>query len=162
MPTRWGSTLQMISRLLLNKESVLKSLSSHKHSLPLLPDAEWHKLGNIQKLLSPVEQLCTFLGGQSYSTISVVLPVMNYLRKEMTSTDDDTGYAKKFKDGLYTDLVTRMDKVEDNAILQCKSYDVSSDNSSSINTSSTIFSTLPQSIVPLRYCEEISSALVLR
>lgn len=108
----------MITRLLENKDSITKSLSSHKHSLQLLTEADWVKLSTMQKLLIPCEKVCTFLGGEQYSTISVVLPIFAFLKKEMTSSDDDPGYAKKFKDGMYVDLVTRLDKIQENAVLQ--------------------------------------------
>ena len=87
----------MIQRLLANKDAVILSLASHKHNVVPLADSKWNKLSGIQKLLEPFEKASKLLGGEKYVTISVVLPILAYLRREMTTTDDDTGYVRKFK-----------------------------------------------------------------
>jgi hypothetical protein len=118
VPTRWGSTLTMITRLLQHKEAVITNLSQHKHNLNLPSDAEWSKLEAFKQQLSPCEKASELLGGQCYVTNSVVLPIVCFLKKEMCATDDDPGYIKKFKEGVWADLVSRMDKVSDNAYFQ--------------------------------------------
>ena len=91
--TRWSSTLNMIQRLLANKDAVIQSLASHRHNVVPLADSEWNKLSGIQKLLEPWEKASMLLG-EKYVTISVVLPILAYLRREMTTIDDDPGYAR--------------------------------------------------------------------
>lgn len=118
VPTRWGSTLEMISRLLTHKDAILQSLSTHKHNLTLPTEVEWTKLSFLQKLLLPCEKVCKLLGGEKYVTASIVLPIVAYLKKEMIATDDDPGYAAKFKAGFFVDLQTRLDKMECDAVLQ--------------------------------------------
>ena len=102
--TRWSSTLNMIQRLLANKDAVIQSLALHRHNVIPLAGSEWNKLSGIQKLLEPCEKASKILGGEKYVTISVVLPILAYLRREMTTTDDDPGYARKFKEAFYLDL----------------------------------------------------------
>lgn len=108
----------MITRLLSLKDAVLESLANHSHNISALKDSEWTKLQVTQKLLSPCEKASELLGGEHYVTISVILPIIAYLKKNMVATDDDPGYAKKFKEGFWVDLTGRIDKIEANAYLQ--------------------------------------------
>ena len=77
-----------------------KSLNSHTHSITLLTDSKWDKLRVIEKLLQPCERVSCMLGGEKYVTVSVVLPLRAYLKNEMTVSDDDPGYARKFKEAF--------------------------------------------------------------
>lgn len=108
----------MIQRLLINKDALIEDLSAHTHGLTLLTESDWCKLVSLEKLLQPCERASKLLGGEHYVTLSVVLPVLAYLKREMCVSDDDPGYSRKFKEAFYVDLKTRVDKLEDSAILQ--------------------------------------------
>lgn len=43
---------------------------------------------------------------------------MCYLRREMTSSEDDPGYARTFKEAFYADIISRIGTAADNAVLQ--------------------------------------------
>lgn len=117
VPTRWGSTLDMITRLIIQREPVCEWLLTQS-GLNTLNESEWKKLEVMRDLLQPCEQVCKLLGGESYVTASVVLPALALLKNKMTADDDDTAYARRFKEGLYADICTRMHKAENNATLQ--------------------------------------------
>lgn len=54
VPTRWNSTLAMVSRLLRNREAVQATLDQqNNHRLVMLTDAEWGKLQRLEVLLEP-------------------------------------------------------------------------------------------------------------
>lgn len=109
VPTRWNSTLQMIERLVANKDPVLAVLQhpDHKHQLAILTDGEWEKLRVVQSLLEPCRYATEMLGGEQYVSCSVVLPMLCYLFREMTVSDDDAAYAVRFKNAYSTDLTNR-------------------------------------------------------
>ena len=110
VPTRWNSTLQMIERLLRNKEPVIATLAapSHKHSLNLLTEAEWEKLRTLKMLLEPCRYATVVLGGEKYVSCSVVLPIVTYLRRFMVVSDDDPAFAVRFKTAFTNDLDARL------------------------------------------------------
>ena len=69
-------------------------------------------MSTLQTLLVPCEKACQLLGGEKYSTVSAVLPLIALLRKEMKVSEDDSDYSRKFKEGMFTDLITRLDKIQ--------------------------------------------------
>ena len=118
--TRWGSTLNMIKSLLVNRASldILLTSDDHKHYLCLLSDSEWTRLSSIAEVLEPVEIATTFLGGEKYASLSTVLPVLAHLKRGMKVTDDDSAVVSKFKNQFETDLQLRMDGLEADASLK--------------------------------------------
>jgi len=92
--TRWNSTLQMVDRLICNKEPVVTTLTAptHKHNLKLLNDAEWEKLRVLKMLLEPCRYATEILGGELYVSCSVVMPTVTYLRRFMVVSDDDPAF----------------------------------------------------------------------
>ena len=108
----------MITRLLMHKDAVLQSLANHRHGLTLPSEAEWGKIAVLKSILEPCEKASQILGGANYVTISVVLPVVSFLKKKMTVTDDDPGYVRKFKEAFYVCLVNKLGKIDDDSSLQ--------------------------------------------
>jgi hypothetical protein len=106
--TRWGSSLQMVTRLLQSRESLGEFFNECDvpASVPALTVAEWDKLAVYQPLLKLCEQATTMLGGEKYVTSSIVLPLLAYLKREMASTEDDPDYARACKEAFYIDIVT--------------------------------------------------------
>ena len=107
--TRWNSTLQMIERLLVNREAIVATLTDpeHKHKLTLLTDAEWEKLRLLQTLRDPCRYATMLLGGETYVSCSVILPTICHLLRIMTVSEDDPGYVVRFKTAFSTDLENR-------------------------------------------------------
>jgi hypothetical protein len=117
VPTRWGSTLDMITRLIIQREAVSEWVGTQTGLQPV-SDSEWKKLEVMRDLLQPCEEVCKLLGGQEYVTASVVLPALALLKNKMTADDADSAYARRFKEGLYVDICHRMHNAETNATLQ--------------------------------------------
>lgn len=117
VPTRWGSTLDMIRRLLIQREPVTEWALTQS-GLQLLTESEWRKLEGLKDLLLPCEEVCKLLGGETYVTASVILPSLALLKNKMTVSDDDTNYARKFKEGFYADISSRMSNADTNTALQ--------------------------------------------
>ena len=53
--------------------------------------------------------------GEVFNFINV-LPLIAFLRREMTVTDEDPGHSRRFKEGFYTNLMCCQKKIEDNGI----------------------------------------------
>ncbi|XP_038141170.1 E3 SUMO-protein ligase ZBED1-like [Cyprinodon tularosa] len=109
VPTRWNSTLLMVSRLLKNQDAVKATLAKQKHKLTMLNAAEWDRLQRLETLLSPCRDVTELLGGENYVSCSVVLPVLRHLTRTMKASDDDPAYVVKFKAAFEKDLSQRED-----------------------------------------------------
>ena len=46
------------------------------------------------------------------------MPPIICISEGMASSNDDPGYTTKFNDGMYVDLVTKLEKIWENAVLQ--------------------------------------------
>ncbi|XP_053293967.1 zinc finger BED domain-containing protein 4-like [Pleuronectes platessa] len=107
VPTRWNSTLDMVKRLIGNKDAVTAALDQHNHKLVMLTQQEWDKLQRLESLLDPCKYVTEILGGEAYVSCSVVLPALCHLRHVMEVTEDDPAYVVKFKTAFKTDLASR-------------------------------------------------------
>jgi hypothetical protein len=61
---------------------------------------------------------CTFLGGEKYASASCVIPLIADLQKQLKVNDNDPGFAIRFKETLVRDLNERLEKIEENLVLQ--------------------------------------------
>ena len=72
--TRWWSTSSMLTRLLLLKGPVAKTLRDH-NNVPIT-DSEWKQIEDIVFVLKPFSDATRTLEGERYPTLSSVLPVL--------------------------------------------------------------------------------------
>ena len=107
VPTRWGSTLSRINRLIECKEAVLGVLSNHTHSLAIPTETEWDKLRVAAQLLTPCEQVTPMLGGEKYAKYSIVLSCVAHFNRSMKVRDEDPAYAVRFKQAFIADINKR-------------------------------------------------------
>ena len=73
-------------------------------------------------MLDVLEEGITLLGGEKYSTGSVVLPFLNRLKKVLEVTEDDPVYIAKFKRELGSDLERRCDENLNEELLRKASF----------------------------------------
>ena len=73
----------MVTQLIKNKDPVTEVLDETcaNHNIAQLSHTEWQKLKTLRNLLQPLEQASTELGGQSYVSSSILLPIMYHLVK---------------------------------------------------------------------------------
>ncbi|XP_024131523.1 zinc finger BED domain-containing protein 1 [Oryzias melastigma] len=108
-PTRWNSTLKMISRLLQNREAVRAALDQQNHSRRVMPtEAEWEELQRLELLLEPCRYVTELLGGEAHVFCSVVLPALRHLIRVMDTAHDDPAYVVKFKNAFQKELAARL------------------------------------------------------
>ncbi|XP_051236252.1 E3 SUMO-protein ligase ZBED1-like [Dicentrarchus labrax] len=104
VPTRWNSSLAMISRLLKNQEAIKATRSRQKHKLTMLTTSEWDKLQRLEAILEPCRYVTELLGGETYVSCSVVLPALCHLYHTMEVSEEDPAYIGKFKTAFKKDL----------------------------------------------------------
>ena len=65
------------------------------------------KVKNLLSVLEPIEEDITLLGGEKFSTGSVVLPVLNKLNKRLAPDENDPIYIAKLKKDIKDDMAER-------------------------------------------------------
>ena len=65
------------------------------------------KVKEVLKVLEPIEEDITLLGGEKFATGSTVLPVLKKLRKRLASDEDDLIYIAKLKRDILEDMQQR-------------------------------------------------------
>ena len=106
--TRWGSMSKMVSRILEQEQAIRLVLSTDRETVHLIP--KWQDIDVLQaidKALSPVASLTDLLSGDSYVTISAVLPILYLINNNLLKEDDDTTLTKDIKDRIKSDLNDR-------------------------------------------------------
>ncbi|XP_078111814.1 E3 SUMO-protein ligase ZBED1-like [Sander vitreus] len=106
VPTRWNSTLSMITRLEKNKDALRAILDLHQQrSTPaFLTNAEFEKIKKLETVLEPCRYVTELVGGEQYISCSVVLPALCHLFRVMEVSDDDPGDLCRFKEAFTADL----------------------------------------------------------
>lgn len=80
VPTRWNSTFFMIQRLLRIKVPLSAALALLDNPPPGLNSDEWFVLEDCVSVLEPIEKISTTLSGDSYPTLSIIIPLVRGLQ----------------------------------------------------------------------------------
>ncbi|XP_036317569.1 zinc finger BED domain-containing protein 4-like, partial [Rhagoletis pomonella] len=80
-PTRWNSTFYMLERFLQLEEAIKTTIALCNADLPLLSFTEWSILKQLCQILKPFEMVTKDFSGDSYETASIVLTLVNGLKK---------------------------------------------------------------------------------
>ncbi|XP_008178587.1 zinc finger BED domain-containing protein 1-like [Acyrthosiphon pisum] len=75
--TRWNSSLLMLERLVTLKEPLTCVMMSLKDGPTMLLPMEWRIIEDIIPLLTPFNLMTTELSGEKYSTLVMVIPLLN-------------------------------------------------------------------------------------
>jgi hypothetical protein len=88
--TRWGAKFAMIDRYLEQEEAIRRVLSVDRKASHLLPS--WQTLDvlkSVHKALSPLAEFTNALSGETYTTVSGVLPMLSVLRDVCDERQDE-------------------------------------------------------------------------
>lgn len=114
-PTRWNSSYYMLERLLKLKIPVIAVLDrSEKREIRqlMIKDRHWELARDIVKILAPFENVTAVLGGQKYVTASLLLPLVQKLRKrcQQPASEDEPAAARRFRNALLQALEDKFDQ----------------------------------------------------
>lgn len=85
-PTRWGSRLQMIERVLEQEKAITQVLATDKKTRHLVPT--WQDimvLESVTAALKPLQDFTDALSGEAYVSLSYLKPVIHLLKTEILS-----------------------------------------------------------------------------
>ena len=95
--TRWFSGLAMAQRLLAQKEAVNAVLDNNNKGELKLTDADFSRLEQLVKLLTPLKEVSDFLGGDKYATGSCAVRAVYKLELFLTPSEEEPIYIGSFK-----------------------------------------------------------------
>ena len=107
--TRWGSTYDMVERILEQMDAVRSVLSEDRTSAHLAPT--WQDRDVLQSVAAALKSLKCMtdaLSGESCVTVSAIKPLLNHLlEKVLVAEDHDTDLTKEMKERIKVDLELR-------------------------------------------------------
>ena len=107
--TRWGSSYEMVERLMEQMEAIRVVLASDRkssHLLPLWQDCD--VLDSITGALKALKEMTDVLAGEKGVTVSAVKPIVHYITTEvLVAKDEDTDLTKEMKECMKVDLELR-------------------------------------------------------
>ena len=111
----------MVQRLVLLKESLILAHSRMANLNPpeILTNDEWIITSDLEHLLKPIEGTTRLLCGDSYATISVVLPIVNSCRTILTQASVKSNTVLRFRACLVKNLGERFKYTESEEINIC-------------------------------------------
>jgi hypothetical protein len=118
VPTRWNSTYHMIVRFLELREVVNQIINRHPTAPVMVTAREILDLIEIQNLLQPFEAATNEIGGQAYTTTSLVIPMAFNLHNKILNTNPQHEIGKLLKAGLTTECEKRFFPAEKVYLLQ--------------------------------------------
>ena len=129
--TRWNSTFKMLERLLIVKTSVNRVLnetsnSQNKNKSFLLNEQDINDMGKFVEILSYFNDASHKLSGETYTTASVVIPILQAIRNKLTDSEtiSDCSIKKYFASALLKSLDFYIESYNyfDNELLNACSY----------------------------------------
>jgi len=99
--TRWGSTYEMISRILEQQQAMAED---RKNWYRMPKDAEFSVLEAVIGVLKPLSYLTDALAGEKQVTASAVLPVMKHVKSKLAPDDLGNRLVEEMKSTIWADL----------------------------------------------------------
>lgn len=116
VPTRWNSTLIMLERLLKIKDPLSIVITRISQAPEFLASQEWSSISDCVLLLKPVELLTTALSGETYVTMSMVIPLIRGMQHTLKNTVVQSDIARSLQQDLLSIISRRLGLFESNQI----------------------------------------------
>lgn len=110
--TRWNSTYHMLSRFIQMLKPVNEILLDDTSSPDMLSSSEIEELKQLNELLKPFDYITTNLSGESYVTISQIIPMVNCLQSQLRDFTTTSQNVIDTKSMLLKELEKRFGQVE--------------------------------------------------
>ncbi|XP_046973455.1 E3 SUMO-protein ligase ZBED1-like [Vanessa cardui] len=112
--TRWNSTFYMFERLLRTKVALSATLPLLDSPPANLNASEWAILEDCVALLQPIEKMSTTLSGDSYPTLSCIIPLVRGLQHSVSKKVPSTSAGQHLQQSLLDVIDKRLSVYENN------------------------------------------------
>ena len=109
VPTRWNSSYYMLERLVEQKKAITASNAECQPPTELRSH-QWVLAEKVVKLLKVFEEATREISGE-YSSASVIIPIINSLKRTISQDDDDHGIMS-MKRGMLKSISDRCNNIE--------------------------------------------------
>ncbi len=110
VPTRWGSTYNMISRILEQQQAISAIMAGERKYWNKMPtDIEFTTLETLSDVLKPLSVLTDALAGEKQVTASALIPILKHVTDCLTPASGESRLMKELKDTIRLDLQSRYD-----------------------------------------------------
>ena len=121
--TRWGSTFDMVARIVEQQQAVSAVLAEDRKNWYRMPtDAEFSTLESIVEVLKPLSFLTDALSGEKQVTASAVVPIMKHVRSKLSPAANDSQLVTEMKQTIWNDLEPRYSDPEVSEMLDAASF----------------------------------------
>ena len=122
--TCWGSSYEMVERLLEQMEAVRVVLASDRKSSHLIPTwQDCDVLDSISAALKPLKETTDALSGEKCVTVSAVKPLLNYITTDiLVDKEGNSELTKEIKERVKVDLEIRYSNPELSQLLELASF----------------------------------------
>ena len=107
-----------------NAKAINEAIRSYKFKKPkeklndyLLTETDMKRIKHLNNFLTKFDMYSTTLGGQTFVTSSIVMPVVKSLQKHLVPIDDDPKYISEMKTIILEDFKARVGKYLNNEFL---------------------------------------------
>ncbi|XP_063226693.1 zinc finger BED domain-containing protein 4-like [Bacillus rossius redtenbacheri] len=115
--TRWNSCLYMLERFLELVSIVGAILLTRPEAPPMVSSSELECVKEMVGLLRPFEKVTKEISGDSYVTVSKVIPLISCVRDAVENMKPRNEIIVQFKNEIKKQLARRFDNIEHSAIL---------------------------------------------
>ena len=106
--TRWGSTYEMVSRIVEQQQALSAVLAEDRKNWHKMPsDAEFSVLETVVGVLKPLSYLTDALSGEKEVTASAVVPLLKHVKAKCTPTTGSSRLAKEMQTTIWSDIEPR-------------------------------------------------------
>lgn len=113
--TRWNSQYFMLERLVRCRNAINLELGTSNTQINTLKGNEWALAESVLKVFEPLVEATSFSSGETYPTISSILPMMFGIEKVLVDIDEKDG-STEFGEAVRRCLRTRFGPLESNPI----------------------------------------------
>ena len=123
--TRWGSTFEMVSRIIEQQQAVCAVLADDRKCWSKMPsEDEFTTLEDMVKVLEPLSYFTDALSGEQHVTVSAVRPLLNHIIKHILLVKpEDRPIVSQMKAKISEDLQQRYNSLTVTLLDKCSFLD---------------------------------------
>lgn len=117
VPTRWNSTFYMIERFLQLRDYIYPVLLKCPIPPDMITREEFEILNDVVNLLRPIELVTNEIGGDSYPTRSIIIPIIRCMINAINNCIPKTDHGLNLKNNILLEIEERFHNIESYQIL---------------------------------------------
>ncbi|XP_062703408.1 zinc finger BED domain-containing protein 4-like [Aedes albopictus] len=116
VPTRWNSEFHMIERFLELYQYIQIIMTDQDRAAEMIKVEEKRNLEDVVELLQPLHEVTEDLSGESYATVSRVLPIINCLNNCISSIKPTSPIGRNLQTALQREIKSRFGAYRDSPV----------------------------------------------